>query len=88
MTPSPSSEDTPFQIAPATQTLISTESVWKYLDNGRNQGTAWRGRTFNDNRWDQGRAELGYGDGDETTEVGFWRGPGQQICHDIFSTPF
>ncbi|HKQ37900.1 MAG TPA: lamin tail domain-containing protein, partial [Verrucomicrobiae bacterium] len=50
-------------------TLVSTGAVWKYLDNGSDQGTAWRGTTFNDTSWASGGAQLGYGDGDETTPV-------------------
>ena len=64
-------EDTPFQLASSEQAFIETESIWKYLDNGSNQGTTWQNRTFNDNGWDQGPAELGYGDGDEATELSF-----------------
>ena len=44
---------------------------WKYLANGTNQGTAWRAAGFNDAAWPSGTAELGYGDGDEATNVGF-----------------
>jgi hypothetical protein len=51
--------------------LITTNSTWKYLDNGTDQGTAWRGTTFNDGAWSSGRAQLGYGDGDETTVVSY-----------------
>ena len=47
--------------------LITRGSSWKYLDDGSNQGTAWRNREFNDDSWNEGNAELGYGDGDETT---------------------
>lgn len=50
-------------------TLVATGSVWKYLDNGSNQGVAWRGPNFNDSSWASGRAQLGYGDGDEATIV-------------------
>ena len=55
--------------ASAQTTLISYGSGWKYLDNGSNQGTAWRAVSFNDASWRTGNAELGYGDGDETTVV-------------------
>ena len=55
----------------ATQTLVARGSNWKYLDNGSDQGTAWRAPTFNDGAWKSGPAELGYGDGDEKTVVGF-----------------
>jgi len=58
--------------APAVSaTLIATGSVWKYLDNGSNQGSAWRARTFNDSAWASGRARLGYGGDDEITTVSF-----------------
>jgi subtilisin-like proprotein convertase family protein len=46
-------------------TLISTGSVWKYLDTGVDQGTAWKEPDFEDGSWPSGPAELGYGD---TTE--------------------
>jgi hypothetical protein len=63
----------PSNIAIATtqssSTLISTGSTWKYLDNGSNQGTNWRNASFNDSSWKSGKAQLGYGDGDEKTVV-------------------
>ncbi|MCH8044216.1 MAG: lamin tail domain-containing protein [Planctomycetes bacterium] len=45
--------------------LVGKGSTWRYLDDGSNQGTAWRARTFNDGAWASGPAQLGYGDGDE-----------------------
>lgn len=56
---------------PVTSTLIAYNNSWKYLDNGSNQGTAWRASTFNDASWKTGNAQLGYGDGDETTIVSY-----------------
>jgi len=59
-------------VAPISQAeVISFGDNWKYLDNGSNQGTAWRSTGFNDAAWAQGPAELGYGDGDEATTVGY-----------------
>lgn len=52
-------------------TLVPVGSTWKYLDNGSNQGTAWRAASFNDGSWASGPAELGYGDGDEATVVSY-----------------
>jgi len=49
--------------------LVSTGAVWKFLDNGTDQGTAWRGTNFIDSSWASGHAQLGYGDGDEATIV-------------------
>jgi hypothetical protein len=51
--------------------LVPAGSVWKYLDNGTDQGTAWRALDFEDEGWAEGPAELGYGDGDEATELSF-----------------
>ncbi|MGC8830247.1 MAG: lamin tail domain-containing protein [Verrucomicrobiia bacterium] len=42
--------------------LIPSNSVWKYLDDGTDQGTAWRNLDFDDSQWAEGMAELGYGD--------------------------
>lgn len=57
-------------------TLIAQGSLWKYLDNGSDQGTAWTAINFQDSSWSSGNAELGYGDGDETTVVSY--GPDAQ----------
>jgi hypothetical protein len=51
------------------ETILLAGSVWKYLDDGSDQGTAWRNVNFNDGAWASGSAELGYGDGDEATTV-------------------
>lgn len=55
--------------------LISADSPWKYLDNGSDQGIAWRNASFNDTLWKTGNAELGYGDGSEATVISY--GPSQ-----------
>ncbi len=51
--------------------LFSFGSLWKYLDNGSNQGINWQTYRYNDFSWKAGNGELGYGDGDEATIVGF-----------------
>ncbi len=43
-------------------TLIASNSIWKYLDNGSDQGTAWVGVDFDDSAWSSGPAPLGYAD--------------------------
>jgi hypothetical protein len=47
--------------------LVPFGNSWKYLDDGSDQGTAWRGLGFNDASWAIGAAELGFGDSDENT---------------------
>ena len=44
---------------------------WKYLDDGSNQAAAWREPGFADAAWQEGPAELGYGDGGEATVIGY-----------------
>ena len=51
-------------------TLVPPGANWKYLDNGSNQGTAWRSLSFDDSSWASGPAQLGYGDGGEATTLG------------------
>ena len=55
--------------APTSSRLVWPGATWKYLDNGSNQGTAWRGTNFNDSAWRSGPAQLGYGDDDERTVI-------------------
>jgi hypothetical protein len=46
-------------------TYFTTGHVWKHLDDGSNQGTAWRGTVFNDAAWGSGPSPLGYGGDNE-----------------------
>jgi len=48
-------------------TLISSNSVWKYLDDGSNQGEVWKYSLFDDSLWKSGKARLGYGGDGEVT---------------------
>ncbi|MBN2508217.1 MAG: fibronectin type III domain-containing protein, partial [Verrucomicrobia bacterium] len=58
-------------LGPAPITLVPNGAVWKYLDDGSNQGTTWTAPTFDDSGWASGPAQLGYGDGDEATVVSY-----------------
>jgi hypothetical protein len=51
--------------------LISFGDVWKYLDDGSNQGTSWRLRTFNDASWMAAPAQFGYGAKGERTTISY-----------------
>ncbi len=67
-----------------TTTIIPANAVWKYLDTGVDQGSAWTDLNFNDVAWSSGAAELGYGDGDETTVVGFGPDSGNKYTTTYF----
>jgi hypothetical protein len=69
-------------------TYIPTGDTWKYLDNGSNQGTAWRALSFSDSTWKSGQAELGYGDGDEATVVGFGGNSSNKFITSYFRRTF
>lgn len=58
-------------VAPVGVFPVPRTAVWSYLDDGSDQGTAWRAPNFNDSLWSFGPAQLGFGDGDEATTVGF-----------------
>ena len=71
------------------QTIIITYgSSWKYLDKGTNQGTVWRASTFNDATWVSGNAQLGYGDGDETTVVSYGTNANKKYITTYFRKTF
>src|SRR6266849_2056254 len=61
--------DLSLQWTPAQTTLIATGSVWKYLDDGSDQGTNWREVAFDDRGWTNGVAPLGYGGVGEVTTI-------------------
>jgi hypothetical protein len=64
---------------PETTELIPLESMdWKYHHSQWGPGAAsetdpmdtdWHGTAYDDNGWDTGQAQFGYGEGDETTEL-------------------
>ncbi len=60
-----------------TVTIFDYASTWRYLDNGTDQGTAWRASAFNDAAWTQAAGVFGYQDSWITQCV---RGCASQPC--------
>src|SRR5262245_11237199 len=56
---------------PGTTVLVPEDAVWKYLDTGVDPGLRWKSLAFDDSGWAAGRAQLGYGEGDEATVVSY-----------------
>ncbi|MBN2685541.1 MAG: CotH kinase family protein, partial [Pontiellaceae bacterium] len=56
---------------PEERSLIALDAVWSYLDTGEDPGADWMNVAFDDSAWKTGAAQLGYGDGDETTVLDF-----------------
>ncbi len=75
-------------VPPVVANLIAADSTWKYLDDGTDQGTAWRAPGFDDTAWASGVAEFGYGDGDETTVIGFGPNPSSRAITTYFRRTF
>jgi tartrate-resistant acid phosphatase type 5 len=73
---------------PAVVTLVPAHSAWRYLDDGSDQGTAWRGIAFDDSGWRSGAAELGYGDRDEATVVRYGPSTGSRYITTYFRRSF
>jgi hypothetical protein len=69
-------------------TLVPRGATWRYLDNGSDQGADWRGFGFNERIWRRGEAPLGYGDGDETTVVGYGSSSGSKYPTTYFRHTF
>jgi hypothetical protein len=68
--------------------LIEVGSEWKYSDQGTLPGATWTSTGFNDGAWSSGQAELGYGDGDEATVVGFGGNASNKFITTYFRKSF
>ncbi len=74
--------------APAPRILIGAGDTWRFLDNGSDQGTAWRNPAFNDSAWNSGVAQFGYGEGDEQTLVSYGANPNSKHITTYFRKSF
>ena len=74
--------------AVARRTLVPFGATWKFLDDGSDPGTVWREPDFDDLGWSAGPAQLGYGDGDEATIVGFGLDPKHKHITTYFRRAF
>ena len=54
-------------VLPAAQFPLAKGSSWSFLDNGSDQGTAWKELQFDNTAWNAAAAPLGYGDPMKTT---------------------
>jgi hypothetical protein len=72
----------------AVATIVPLKSVWKYLSNGSDQGTAWNALNFDDSTWPSGTAQLGYGDGDESTVLDFGGNAANKFITTYFRRSF
>ncbi len=69
-------------------TLVPTGAVWEYLDDGSDQGTAWRALNFDDSQWQSGPAPLGYGGDGEVTLIHYGPDPNNKYITYYFRHTF
>ena len=77
----PGADSFTYRVAEPAAPLVDFGSAWRYLDDGSDQGSAWRERIFDDSAWAVGLGQLGYGDGDEATVVRY--GPDAAAKHIV-----
>jgi len=68
--------------------FIVRGSNWKYSDTGVDLGLSWRNSDFDDTAWNSGLAELGYGDGDETTVISYGNNTSNRYTTSYFRKSF
>jgi glucose/arabinose dehydrogenase len=66
---------------------VPRNSMWNYLDDGSNQGDAWRETVFDDSTWSAGAGQLGYGDTQDTV-VSFGDDPDEKHITTYFRHQF
>ncbi len=68
--------------------MIPKGDTWKYFDQGSLPAANWQAESFSDETWQQGAAELGYGDGDEETVVSYGSDAGNKYPTTYFRKTF
>ncbi len=72
----------------ADQTVIAAGATWKYNDKGADLGTGWTAPAYDDGSWATGRAQFGYGDGDELTPLTYGSSPSTAYITYYFRRAF
>lgn len=72
---------------PPAPVTLNADATWRYLDTGT-MPNDWYLPSFDDSAWPQGGAQLGYGDGDESTVIGWGPNSGQKYVTSWFRTKF
>lgn len=69
-------------------TIIPAASTWKYRDESTAPDATWKNTDFNDAGWKSGGAQLGYGDGDEKTVIGYGADGNNKYITSYFRNSF
>jgi len=68
--------------------LITRGDQWKYIVSWDRPDVNWTAGEYNDDHWESGKAQLGYGDGDEETVVSYGGDPDNRIITTWFRKHF
>lgn len=69
-------------------TLVPTNAQWRYLVTASAPSSLWKTSNFDDSSWLLGAAQLGFGDGDETTPIGYGPDPNNKYVTTYFRRSF
>ena len=72
----------------STAVLVAAGSTWKYRDAAVAPPSDWNTVGFDDGAWASGAAQLGYGDGDETTTLSYGADPNNKPLACYFRNQF
>ncbi len=64
--------------------LIASGDQWKYLVSKNTPGADWKDPGFDDGNWESGPSQLGYGEGDEATQIGYGGDPDNKFITSWF----
>jgi hypothetical protein len=73
---------------PPPVTLVAASSPWSYNDLGVDLGSTWIDPVYDDSAWPTGAGQLGYGDGDEATVIGWGPHPTRRAITAYFRSEF
>ncbi|MEK3731848.1 MULTISPECIES: PA14 domain-containing protein [Paenibacillus] len=68
--------------------FIEKDSQWTYLDDGSDQGTAWKEPNFDDSSWKKAPAPLGYAGSGKGQDLNTWIGYGSDAGNKHLTTYF
>jgi hypothetical protein len=68
--------------------LIADNTAWKYFDTGTFPSATWMSTGYDDSSWPSGQSQLGYGEGDEQTMVGYGADPNNKFITTYFRKNF
>ena len=71
---------------PVAMTFMQTGHIWKFLDDGSDQGSAWRASDFDDSGWGSGPSQLGYGGDGEATVISYGGDEDNKFATSYFRT--